>query len=500
MEELALGGTGHTPKVSIIVPVHDAAGNLDRCIASILAQDIDDFELILVDDGSTDGSSEICDEAARRDGRVRVIHQQNAGVSVARNRALDIARGTYLQFVDADDWIAVEASRLLVRAAEKTGADMVVSDFFRVVDKLASRKGDIDLDRPITPVEYADFMIEHPADYYYGVVWNKLFRRDIVEAHHLRMDPELSWCEDFIFNMEYIVHTSLIYPLRVPIYYYVKTKGSLVDRSLSMGNIVRMKLSVIEYYDDFFRRVYDEADYEARRGEIRSFLFRYPHDEAVIGVLPSTKRLNRERVRALTTPGTERNPLSCSYFVSKVWDRALQAVADRFDLELKDLRVLAYLHFAGGMAGFGEFVDFLGVPAVTLAPTIAGLAAKQYVKVGPNVAGVVDRIADTDEDGKVTQAIKSITDKLEIGPKGDHSAEARLTEQLAATDGTAPLTTLRLYKVPTTLPDAIDQAARDTRELCLKGVAPTERAALEKLLEQVARNARRTMGEQPGTC
>lgn len=493
MDEMTSEKAEHVPQVSIIVPVYNAAAHLKRCISSILAQDIDDLELILVDDGSTDGSAGLCDEAARRDARVRVIHQQNLGVSVARNAALDVARGTYLQFVDADDWLSAEASRLMVRAAERTGSDMVVTDFFRVVDKLASRKGDIDLDRPITPEEYADFMIENPADYYYGVIWNKLFRRDVVEEHRLRMDPELSWCEDFIFNMEYIVHTRLIYPLRVPVYYYVKTKGSLIEKSLTMGNIVRMKLSVIEYYDDFFRRVYDEADYEARRSEIRGFLFTYSHDDAVIGVLPSTKKLGRERVRAIVTPGTTRHPLSASYFAQKVWLRTLQTVADQFDLELREAQVLAYLHFAGGMAGMGELVDFLGIPTVTLAPTIAGLAAKQLIKVGPNVEAVLDRIAETDDEGKVSQILRSLSDKLELGPKGAHSAQAKLRESLGPED--VPLASIRLYKLPATFAEAIGRAAEDARKLCLRGLEDDEASRIDGLVAQVKDNAQRLFGE-----
>ncbi|OUP08698.1 glycosyltransferase [Collinsella sp. An2] len=495
MDEMVTTATDAAPKVSIIVPVYNAEAHLERCIASILAQDIDDFELILVDDGSTDASGTICDIAARDDERVRVIHQDNAGVSVARNVALDIARGTYLQFVDADDWIVAEASRLMVRAAEETGADMVITDFFRIVDKLASRKGDIDLDRTITPEEYADFMIENPADYYYGVLWNKLFRRDVVEQHHLRMDPELSWCEDFIFNMEYIVHTHRIYPLRVPVYYYVKTKGSLVNKSLSMANIVRMKLSVVEYYDDFFRRLYDEADYEARRGEIRGFLFTYPHDDSAIGVLPSTKKLGRERVRAQVTPGTERHPLGPLYFIQKAWLRSLQAVADRFDLELRDVQVLAYLHFAGGMAGLSELVDFLDVPTVTLAPTIAGLAAKQIVKVGPNVSAVFDRVAEADDESKVAQVLRSLSDKLDLGPKGAHAAETRLRESRGDGEDTIPLATIRLYKMPRHLTDALDRAADDVRERCFKGLSATEQKQAEALFKRVGDNARRLFGE-----
>ena len=138
------------PKVSIIVPVYNAEGTLRRCVDSILRQDFTDFELLLVDDGSSDSSPAILDSYAEEDHRVRVIHRDNSGVSETRNAAMDLARGTYLQFLDADDWIAPDATRLLVRAMEDNGADMVICDFYRVVGSRTARKGDIDVDRPVT--------------------------------------------------------------------------------------------------------------------------------------------------------------------------------------------------------------------------------------------------------------------------------------------------------------------------------------------------------------
>ena len=95
------------PKVSIIVPVYNAENALARCVDSVLGRDFRDFELLLVDDGSADSSPRICDEYAVRDARVRVLHRENAGVSAARNAALDAATGEYLQFLDADDWVTL---------------------------------------------------------------------------------------------------------------------------------------------------------------------------------------------------------------------------------------------------------------------------------------------------------------------------------------------------------------------------------------------------------
>ena len=107
------------PTVSIIVPVYNAEKFLNRCVDSILGQEYRDFELILVDDGSRDMSGSICDAYAKTDERVVVIHKENSGVSDTRNQGIERAKGTYLQFVDSDDWLTPDATKLMVRAAEE---------------------------------------------------------------------------------------------------------------------------------------------------------------------------------------------------------------------------------------------------------------------------------------------------------------------------------------------------------------------------------------------
>ena len=204
------------PTVSIIVPVYNAAETLRRCVDSVLKQDYTDFELLLVDDGSRDGSGAICDAYAARDPRVRVIHKENAGVSAARNDALDQAQGTFLQFLDSDDWLTPDATKQLVRSAQACGCDLVIADFYRVSGDRVAHKGEIDEEGVLSREEFAAYMMENPADYYYGVLWNKLYRREIVEAHHLRMDADLRWCEDFLFNLEYILHSETFFALRAP--------------------------------------------------------------------------------------------------------------------------------------------------------------------------------------------------------------------------------------------------------------------------------------------
>ena len=120
-------------KVSVIVPVYNGEKSVKKCSDSILNQDYPELELILVDDGSRDRSWEIMQAIASADGRVKAVHQENGGVSSARNRALAEASGTYVQFADVDDWLPMDSTKLLVRDMEAKAAELAVGDFYRVV-------------------------------------------------------------------------------------------------------------------------------------------------------------------------------------------------------------------------------------------------------------------------------------------------------------------------------------------------------------------------------
>lgn len=389
------------PKVSIIVPVYNAERSLERCIDSVLDQDFHDLELILADDGSHDRSPEICDAYAARDSRVRVIHKPNSGVSSTRNIAMDEARGTYVQFLDADDWITPDATKLLVRGMEDSSCDMVVADFYRVVGTRIAKKSDIDAEGPITREQYADLMMESPSDFYWGVVWNKLYKRQILESHHVRMDPSISWCEDFIFNMEYVLHTARIYPLHVPIYYYEKTKGSLVTQGASLANTIRMKLNVIEYYKSFYHQIMDDEDYAARRPDIYRFYIDSASDGGVLP-RPLSAKLGSERVRAQLDPDMRQNPLAQQYLSSKLLDRYLDVAGCAHDLDLIDARVLLYLRDCGTCGTAREIADYIGRTPGQVKSSLSKLNGRGYITVGKGQQKGAD---EPEEDIRKTQRI-----------------------------------------------------------------------------------------------
>ena len=121
-----------SPEISIVVPVYRVEKYLNSCIDSLLAQTFADFEVILVDDGSPDACPALCDAAAAKDGRIRVIHQANKGLSGARNAGLDAAKGAWIGFVDSDDYIAPEMYEVLYQAVQSTGADLALCDYAEV--------------------------------------------------------------------------------------------------------------------------------------------------------------------------------------------------------------------------------------------------------------------------------------------------------------------------------------------------------------------------------
>ena len=369
------------PTVSIIVPVYNAEKTIGRCIDSILGQQYTDFELLLVDDGSRDGSGAICDSYALADSRVQVIHKENTGVSDTRNIGISRARGVYLQFLDSDDWITPDATKLLVETARDHDCDLVISDFYRVVGERVSRKGDIDEDRVLTREEYAAHMMEQPADFYYGVLWNKLYRRDIVESHRLRMDPELSWCEDFMFNLEYIRHAQRFYALQVPIYYYVKTKGSLASQSLSISKTIRMKLMLFEYYNQFYKSVLDEDEYEKSRLKVYRFLVDAAGDGAVPPtILPGSKKLGDERVSICPEALSGEGVLADSFRERKLLEQYLESAALKNGLSLPEARLLLALEQITSVSSRKNLADFLGVSRSVLSMNLQKLTSKGLIR------------------------------------------------------------------------------------------------------------------------
>lgn len=220
--------------ISIIVPVYKAEKYIHRCVDSILAQSHTDFDLLLIDDGSPDNCGAICDEYANLDGRVRVFHKENGGVSSARNFGIEKSKGEWITFIDADDYVHPD---FLSSLYAKHDADLIIGSFLLVGSDeswdgiLPNEKYGRDVLR--LKLEKSDFVPNHRAP------WGKLYRRDIIVDNHILYDPKVTLSEDWLFTLEYFQYTHSIRTIGAPYYYYER------------GNVDGLSQNY-RYFDEYF--------------------------------------------------------------------------------------------------------------------------------------------------------------------------------------------------------------------------------------------------------
>ena len=266
------------PMVSIIVPVYNGEKSIERCLRSIQNQSYTNIEVIVVNDGSTDHTEKVIKKYVEEDARFHYIKKDNTGVSDSRNIGMASAKGEYFQFVDGDDWLVKRATEEFVRTAQLYDCDMVISDFYRVCGRKIMVKGHIDMGPVITRTKFAEYVMKAPANFYYGVLWNKFFKADIIRKFSLVCDTDLDWCEDFRFNLEYLQYVGNVGVIDRPLYYYVKTKGSLVDTQAgSLQLTIKTKRKLFDYY----KELYQALDlYEENKLKIQMFYLSFAHDKS----------------------------------------------------------------------------------------------------------------------------------------------------------------------------------------------------------------------------
>lgn len=189
--------------ISIIVPIYNREKYLSECIDSILVQSYSDFEVLLIDDGSTDRSGEICDEYAQKDARIRVFHKENGGVSSARNVGLDNVQGEWVCFVDSDDTIAANYLEVLLKAAVENEADSSMGGFRYInsdkkVEIGASNRGMETVEENIKRF-YACVTPD-----WHRYLWNRMLSADVIKKNHLRFNEKLYYKEDGLFLIQFL--------------------------------------------------------------------------------------------------------------------------------------------------------------------------------------------------------------------------------------------------------------------------------------------------------
>ena len=211
------------PLISVIVPVYNVEKYIKRCIDSVISQTYKNLEIILVDDGSSDKSGEICDEYEFQDNRVRVIHKTNGGLSDARNAALKIAKGDYIGFVDSDDYIKEDMFETLYKLSEENNADISIVSFYELIEDRVISVRDSGKLRIMNKLEaMQELLIDTNIQSY---AWNKLFKRELFDGITF---PTGKNFEDIATTLILFEKCDKVVLLQEPKYYYIRRNDSIV--------------------------------------------------------------------------------------------------------------------------------------------------------------------------------------------------------------------------------------------------------------------------------
>lgn len=275
-----------TCKVSIIVPVYNVEQYLQKCLDSILSQTLSDIEVICVDDGSTDNSLKILYDYQRKDNRIHVVSQENAGPGAARNKGIELSQGEYIGFVDADDFIEKDMYRKMVSRAEKYNADIVIANSYLYFDKTMDKQifRDMTLFTKFENEEYFTAK-QHPQILTIVGMWDRLFRKSFVNQISFS-NPVGRFYEDHFPSFQSSVLANRISVIKEPLYYYRQQReGSTVNREAKFDS----------YKFDFLKDYQEVRDFLISTGEYSSYqdqFLRYKIPLAVMHQQNMTSRMS----------------------------------------------------------------------------------------------------------------------------------------------------------------------------------------------------------------
>lgn len=224
------------PEISVIVPVYNVEDKIQRCLDSLKNQIFYDFEVILINDGSLDKSGEICEKYAAIDARFKVIHQNNQGVSVARNKGISIAKGKYLTFVDSDDYVSADFLYVLYTAIISNNADIVMCNYYMISFKQddTCMKHGYSTGNVLEQDEIKSVFYKHIKDndctIGYFSLWNKIYRSNLIKENHIFLDVDMSFGEDMMFVLQCLKFCNRIAFMEEALYYYEQTEKGLFSR------------------------------------------------------------------------------------------------------------------------------------------------------------------------------------------------------------------------------------------------------------------------------
>ena len=216
------------PLISIIIPAYNANRHLEKCLQSIISQTFHNFEVILIDDGSTDCSFEVCREFANKDKRITVVTQTNNGASSARNRGIEIAKGRWITFIDADDY--VEKNYLECLCKNIGDAKTLIIQGLKQVNDTGEEIKKIEFEYSTHCGGEVQKAFDDKEIFEYGYTVAKLYNREIIDKHGIRFNEQISYSEDMLFMLEYILRCNNITFIKGANYNYVTETSSLSQR------------------------------------------------------------------------------------------------------------------------------------------------------------------------------------------------------------------------------------------------------------------------------
>ncbi len=283
--------------ISVIVPVYNVEPYLRKCMDSILGQTDPELEILVIDDGSTDQSGEICDEYAKADSRIRVFHTENRGLSEARNLGLDEAKGDYFGFVDSDDWIEPDMYEILLKTAVETGADVVeCSVYLEYPDRTEEVNRQ---DRKMTGMQAVAALLHNDLS---DGVWNKLYRRKCFDRIRFPKDRIF---EEIATTYRVFSEADIVCSVAKPEYHYLQRPNGL-SKETNMKNLVDYHYSQRERFEALQDRVDEETRHEMLRRCARSLSRIWVHYED----FPLTERLRyRDDIEEMNVFSKQHLPL-----------------------------------------------------------------------------------------------------------------------------------------------------------------------------------------------
>lgn len=229
------------PQVSIIIPVYNGEKYLERCLKSVLEQEYRDIEIIIIDDGSTDGSEYIYSKYKEIDKRIVILKQKNMGVSVARNKGIDIAKGKYIMFIDADDTIEVNMISKMVQSMKKNKTDISFCGFKVLGNNLRNN----DTKALIDCYDYNNSGIigsseaikrvisTNPSIVFYGYIWRNIFDAQIIKKNNIKFPEGIKISEDFMFLLEVLINSKNVSIIPEELYNYNINDNSVTAKYIS---------------------------------------------------------------------------------------------------------------------------------------------------------------------------------------------------------------------------------------------------------------------------